>query len=175
MGMRERLQAIFTRNTESEVSYLSGSVDDSINKTIDTINEMGDVQSEITSATDGYLDEWAQWFGIYRNTGETDVSLRARTLASVTNRSATIPALIDTVHRVLGDDTIVEVLETYKDLRIFNVSTYSDTGKYQDPDTTRLGVVQININKEPTTQLINEINNTRASGIKVVLQYSNAI
>jgi hypothetical protein len=172
--MKERLQAIFTRNTESEISYLAGSVDDSIDKTIDTINEMGDIQSEITSATGEYLDEWAQWFGIYRNTNETDDSLRTRTLASVTNRSATIPALIDAVKRVMGDDTLVEVSETYKDLRIFNVSTYSGTGKYQDTNTTRLGVVQININKRSTQQLVDEINRTRASGISVILQYFNA-
>jgi hypothetical protein len=169
MGMRERLQAIFTRNTESEISYLAGSVDDSINKSIDTINEMGDIQSEITSATGEYLDEWAQWFGIYRYTGETDGALRSRTQQAVTNRSATIPALIDAVKRVLGDDTVVTVGETYNDLRIFNVSTYSGTGKYQDTDTTRLGVVQININKPSTPQLVTELNRTRAAGINIII------
>jgi hypothetical protein len=169
MGMRERLQAIFTRSIESEISYLSGSVDDSINKTIDTINDMGDIQSEIISATGGYLDEWAQWFGIYRGNSETDGSLRTRTLAAVTNRSATIPALIDAVHRALGDDTVVTIDETYQDLRIFNVSTYSGTGKYQDANTTRLGVVQININKPSTPQLVDELNRTRAIGINIII------
>jgi hypothetical protein len=42
-------------------------------------------------------------------------------------------------------------------------------GKYQDTDTTRLGVVQININKPSTPQLVTELNRTRAAGINIII------
>lgn len=168
MGLFSRLSSIFTKNSNSEVAKLSGAVDNSLTDVTNVMADM-DNQSVITSATGEWLDAWGERFGVYRGTGEVDTDYRTRILGSVTDNKGTIPALIDAVHRALGSDTQVTVEETYNDLRIWNVSTFSGTGKYEDSDTIRLGVVKITINKEPNTQLAQEIFRSRASGTKVII------
>jgi hypothetical protein len=169
MSIQSRLHSIFTRSKESEVSYLVGAKQEAIDSVVETMNDM-QIQSFIGSATGQWLDEWAQKFGLARNLNELDDSLRNRILQEVTNPSGTIPALEAAVKRALGEDTVVQISETYQDLRIFNISTYSGTGKYQDSDTVRLGVVKIIINKPPNEKLREEIYKTRASGVRVIIE-----
>lgn len=169
MGILKRLTTIFTKNQQSEVGYLTDSIDNSISNVVDTMTDM-EIQSVISSSTGEWLDLWGGRFGVTRDTGEQDIPYRVRILAEVTNQKGTIPALIAAVKRALGNDTIVRVEETYEDLRIFNVSTYSGTGKYQDSDTVRLGVVRIFINKPENEKLREEIYKTRSSGTRVIIE-----
>jgi hypothetical protein len=168
MGILNRLSSIFTKEPNSEIGYLTGSIDNSISQVLDTMTDM-ELQSVIPSATGEWLDLWGNRFGVPREAGESDDSYRNRVLSAVTNQKGTIPALIDAVKRALGDDTEVRVEETYQDLRIFNVSTFSGTGKFQDSDTVRLGVVKIFINKPENEKLREEIWKTKASGVKVII------
>jgi hypothetical protein len=169
MGILKRLTAIFTKNQQSEVGYLTDAIDNSISDVVDTMTDI-EIQSVISSSTGEWLDLWGARFGVTRDTGEQDGSYRTKILGQVTNKKNTIPALIEAVKRALGDDTTVRVEETYEDLRIFNVSTYSGTGKYQDSDTVRLGVVKIFINKPENEKLREEIYKTRASGTRVIIE-----
>ncbi len=171
MGLLDKLTSVFTKNSNSEVGYLSGAIDDSTSKVVTQMADM-DNQSAIPTATGEWLDSWGTRFNVPRNTGESDDNYRTRILSSVTNQTSTIPALIAAVKRALGDDTIVTAEETYQDLRVFNVSTYSGTGNYQDSDTFRLGVVKIIINKPVNDQLAVEIWKSRASGTKVIIEQS---
>jgi hypothetical protein len=168
MGILSRLTAIFTKKSESEVGYLSDAIDNSISSVIDTMTDM-EIQSVILSSTGEWLDLWGFRFGVERESGELDAPYRDRILGEVTNQKGTIPALIEAVKRALGDDAYIRHEETYEDLRIFNVSTYSGTGKYQDSDTVRLGVVKIFINKPENEKLREEIWKTRASGTRVII------
>jgi hypothetical protein len=172
MGLLSKLASIFSKKQDSEVSILSGAVDDSLSKVVSTMTDM-EVQSVITSSTGEWLDSWGQRFNVYRNTNEVDSLYRTRILGQVLNAKGTVPALIDAVKRALGDDTVVTVEETYNDLRMFNISTFSGTGKYQDSDTVRLGVVKIIINKAPNTQLAEEIFKSRAAGINIIIEQSS--
>lgn len=168
MGILNRLTSIFTKQKQSEIGFLTDAIDNSISQVVDTMTDM-EIQSVISSSTGEWLDTWGKRFGILRESGETDESYRERILGEVTNQKGTIPALIEAVKRALGDDTIVRVEETYEDLRIFNVSTFSGTGKFQDSDTVRLGVVKIFINKPENEKLREEIFKSKASGTKVII------
>lgn len=168
MSVLKRLHSIFTKNSQSEVGYLSGAIDDSLEKVKDTVTDM-ELMSVITTATGEWLDWWGDRFHVLRESGESDTEYSERIKESVTNQKGTIPALISAVKRALGEDTIVRAEETYEDLRIFNISTFSGTGKFQDSDTVRLGVVKIFINKMANDKLREEIWKTRSSGIKVII------
>ena len=141
----------------------------SLEKIVEEMTEM-ELHSVVTSCTGEWLDSWGKWFGVPRESGEEDATYRPRILESVTMKKVTIPALIDAVKRALGADTAIQIEETYQDLRIWNVSTYSGTGKYQDSDTIRLGIVRIIINKEPNDRLREEIWKTKASGVRVIFE-----
>ena len=169
MGILKRLSSIFTKKENSEIGYLTSSIDNSISEVLDTVTDIELYQSVIPSATGEWLDLWGNRFGVPREPGELDESYRNRILSEVTNQKGTIPALISAVKRALGEDTKVRVEETYQDLRIFNVSTFSGTGKFQDSSTVRLGVVKIFINKPENEKLRKEIWKTKASGIRVII------
>ena len=169
MGLLSKMISYFTKQSQTETAYLAGTLDNALNAVIDQMSDM-ELQSVITSSTGEWLDSWGTKFGVPRESGETDLSYRPRILASVTTKKATIPALIEAVKRALGDDTVVTIEETHQDLRIWNVSTFSGTGKYQDADTVRLGVLKIIINKQPNERLAEEIWKTKATGIRVIIE-----
>lgn len=168
MSLLKRLHTIFTKDTESEVGYLSGAVDESLNLAENSIEDLSTIQSSIKSASGEWLDTWGDKFYTPRD-GLTDAEYREVILDRVRATSSSVPALISAVKRALGADTLVRVEETYEDLRIFNVSTFSGTGKFQDSDTTRLCVVKIYINKPETLKLREEIFRTRGTGIRVII------
>jgi hypothetical protein len=169
MKILSRLHGIFSKQSGTEIAFLTDSIDQSVNDVVSHMSDMA-VQSEITHATGSVLDLWGEKFGVYRESGELDDPYRTRVLGKVTFVRGTIPALISATKRALGDDTVVQIDETYQDLRIFNVSTFSGTGKFQDTDTVRLGVVKIIINKPTNVKLLEEIGRTRASGIRVIIE-----
>jgi hypothetical protein len=136
MSLIKRISAIFTKDSGSEIAHLTGAIDNQIEGVINQMSAMK-INTILSSSTGEWLDLWGNRFGITRLAGETDATYRLRVMASVTNLKGTIPALISAVKRALGDDTDVLVRETYNDLRIFNVSTFSGTGKFQDSDTVR--------------------------------------
>lgn len=169
MRLAKRLSNIFTKNQGSEISALTGTVDKQIDAVIGQMSIM-EVQTVLSTATGDWLNLWGDKFGIGRKLKETDTAYRKRILESVSSLKGTIPALISAVKRALGEDTIVNVKETYNDLRIFNVSTFSGTGKFQDSDTVRLAVVILQINKTPNVRLREEIQKSKAMGTKVIIE-----
>lgn len=169
MGLIDKLSPIFSKNKNTENYYLMSSVDDSLEKVIQTMDDM-DIQTIITTSTGEWADKWGYRFKVQRKEGESDAQYTQRIIDYVKIQHGTIPALIDAVKRALGDDTQVTPSETYNDLRIFNISTFSGTGKYQDSGTVRLGVVKLTINKEPNAKLAEEIFKSKASGTRVIIE-----
>lgn len=146
---------------------------DGITKALDTVDKDTDQMKNellIPTATDTWLDEWGTWFGVTRISGEADEPYRARIL-DVLSDKVTIPAIIAGVKKVLGDNTIVKVYEPFVDVRIFNRSTFSGKGKYQNKDYYRIGVIDIILNKPITTDLIKYVNLIKAGGIAVKFTY----
>lgn len=169
MNLLKKLPSIFTKKEGSEVFYLTKAIDNETNKVINHISVM-ELQSVLLTSTGQWLNMWGDKFGIGRKLNESDTLYRKRIMDSVTALKGTIPALIAAVKRALGEDTIVLVKQTYEDLRIFNVSTFSGTGKFQDSDTVRLGVVILQINKEPNDRLREEIYRSKSMGTRVIIE-----
>lgn len=169
MRLAKKLSSIFTKKEDSEIFYLTSTVERELEGVISQLSEM-QIQTILSSSTGDWLDLWGNKFGIFRSKDELDDPYRKRIMDSVTSLKGTIPALIAAVKRALGDDTNVLVHETYKDLRIFNVSTYSGTGKYQDSDTVRLGVVVLYIDKYPNDKLREEMWKSKAMGTKIIIE-----
>ncbi|AYP68597.1 hypothetical protein EalM132_00085 [Exiguobacterium phage vB_EalM-132] len=168
MSLLKKLHAIYTKNPQSEIGYLTGAVDASLAKSVDTITDLAEIQSNIKSAQGEWLDTWGEKFYVSRD-GMSDSAYRTAILNRVKGTSSSVPALEWAVKRALGDDTLVRIEETYEDLRIFNVSTFSGHGKFQDSDTVRLGVVKIYINKPENQKLREEIYRSRGTGIRVII------
>ncbi|QKE56356.1 baseplate wedge protein [Bacillus phage YungSlug] len=146
---------------------------DGVTKALDTVDKDTDQMKnelQIPTATDSWLDEWGSWFGVNRIKGEADEPYRARIL-DVLSDKVTIPAIIAGVKKVLGDNTIVKVYEPFVDVRIFNRSTFSGKGKYQNKDYYRIGVIDIILNKPITIELIKYVNLIKAGGISVKFTY----
>lgn len=169
MGLANRLASIFTRKNDSEVFYLTKTIDKEIDSVVNQMSEV-EIQTVLSSSTGDWLNLWGNKFGIGRGHQESDEEYRKRIIESVTALKGTVPALIAAVKRALGEDTGVLVKQTYEDLRIFNVSTFSGVGKFQDSDTIRLGVILLQIDKEPNDRLRSEIYRTKAMGTRVIIE-----
>ena len=164
------LNSVFKREgaNEDHNAVITG-----ITKALETVDKDTDQMKnelQIPTATDSWLDEWGSWFGINRISGEADEPYRARILDVLADK-VTIPAIIAGVKKVLGDNTIVKVYEPFVDVRIFNRSTFSGKGKYQNKDYYRIGVIDIILNKPITVELIKYVNLIKAGGISVKFTY----
>lgn len=124
----------------------------------------------ITTATDEWLDTWGEWFGVKRRLNETDDDFRSRILGTLTQERLTIPAIITLTKNVLGQDTNVTVTETYTQVMVYNTTTWNEY-RYQDGDYYRVGVVNVTVDKEPTSELAALLNLLKAAGTKIIVTY----
>lgn len=144
-----------------------------ITKKLDEVNANTDqMRKELSPATasDTWLEEWGSWFNRARLANESDEELRER-IFEVLDERATIPALEKATKKILGDDTIVRIYEPYRDMRIFNSSTFSGKGRFQDKDYYRIGVVDIIVNKPITKELIAFMEIIKAAGSSIKFTY----
>lgn len=130
-------------------------------------------EMSITTATGEWLDIWGSWFGVSRIPGESDESLRERILDALRDEKLTIPAIIDRIKKLLGYDTNVSVYEPFNDVRIFNRSTFSGVGRFQDGQYYRIGVVDIILDKPVTEELIYFLNLIKSAGVKLVFTHKS--
>src|SRR5690606_4570014 len=117
----------------------TGTENDIVLENIDNILEKASKDSMLTkdelsilTATGEYLDEWGSWFGIRRTDGEDDEQYRRRMLSVMSNPKSTIPAIEGTIRRYFNNpDMYVKVYEPHKNIKIFNISTFSGPDKFQ--------------------------------------------
>ena len=161
------------KNANADHQSIIDSIDNQLNQ-IDKDTDLIKPMMKLSEAEGIWLDEWGSWFGAIRNPGELDDDYRLRIKQVLTDEKVTIPALIKMTRRVLGEDTVVTVYETYNDIRLFNVSTFSGKGRYEDSDYYQVGVVDIKVNKPVTEELVEILNLTRGSTIKIKFTYTPA-
>lgn len=131
----------------------------------------------ITTASDVWLDEWGNWFGVIRKLNETDQHYSERILKSVKTHKATIPALKQALIEYLNEkynteltlDDIV-IVEPYNNILKFSSKSglFSCTRfRYADATYYRYGVIDIQSPREIDNEMRKIIELTKAAGIKV--------
>jgi hypothetical protein len=170
MGLLQKLHGIFNRNSTGDLKVVTTAIDNILTQTDKDLQAL-ELEYSISTATGEWLDEWATWFGLYRN-GEDDESFRARIKLVLLKTKATIPAIIQEVKRVMGDDTYVKVFEPYNNVKLLSVSTLSGKDRFQDGEYWRMSVIDITIDKPITTEVIEAVDKIRGAGIKVLFTYN---
>jgi hypothetical protein len=169
--MLKFLQSIFRRD-QSNSDHKA--VLDSIGTALKTAGDDADLMKKELSIVDSegeWLDEWGTWFGVSRLSDYEEDNRYLDRMLSVIEDKVTIPAIINGVKKVLGDNTIIKIYEPYHEIRYFNVSTFSGEGRYQDGDYYRIGVIDVIINKPVTDELVKFINLIKGAGVSVKFTY----
>lgn len=168
--MLKFLSNLFKNSNDPDHLALLNAVGNQID-TAGTDADQVKTQMSIQTATDQWLDYWADWFGLVREAGETDDTFRARVIGCMVDK-CTIPALTDAAKKILGSDTIVTIYEPYNDIRYFNRSAFSSTGRFEDGDYYRVGVIDLQVNKPITQELQDVINSMTAAGVSCKFTYT---
>ena len=168
--MLKFLSNLFKNSTDQDHQALVNAVGNQIDQAGTDADEVK-TQMQILSATDQWLDYWAGWFGLVREAGESDATFRQRIVGCMADKCTT-PALMDAAKRILGQDTIVTIYEPYNDIRYFNRSAFSSTGRYEDGDYYRVGVIDLQVNKPITQELQDVINSMVAAGVSCKFTYT---
>lgn len=165
------LQNIFKRNTNNNDHE---ALITAMGQALETVEEDTNLVVEsisLATAEGEWLEEYGSIFGVSRTPNETDEHLRYRILTCMDDKIS-IPAIKRGIKKLLGDDTEITIFEPYTELRRFNVSTFSNDGRFPDSDYWRIGVVDIKINKPVTDEVIGYINQLIGVGIKAVIEQS---
>lgn len=169
--MLKHLRSIFKRaGANKDHQALLDALDQSLQQ-IRIASEELKKELSILTASNSWLDKWGEWFGLSRKPEEEDDDFRNRILDVLRQERLTIPAIIELIKKVLGDDTIINIYEPYKNIFRWNISSYSGEDKYQDNEYYRTGVIDITINKPVTEELLSLLNLIRAAGTKILIKY----
>lgn len=162
------LNPLYFRKTGTENDVVLENIDNILEKASKDSMLVKDELSILT-ATGEYLDEWGSWFGIRRADGEEDEQYRRRMLSVMSNPKSTIPAIEETIRSYFNNpDMYVKVYEPHKNIKIFNISTFSGPDKFQSDDYWRHSVIDIHL-KEVfiDEQLKSSIKDVKSAGIGV--------
>ena len=141
----------------------------------------------LETAENEWLEDWGSWFGVSRLIGETDDHLRYRILSCMEDK-VSIPSIQNGIAKILNLDNIrkddnsnailgedpntgktitISVYEPFEDVRIFNVSTFSGKGRYEDKYYYRIGVIDLKIDglDEVTEEVRDYIKTLNSAGI----------
>lgn len=169
--MLKYLRSIFKRvDANKDHQAVLDALDQSL-QNIKVASEELKKELSILTASGLWLDKWGEWFGLSRKPSETDDGFRERILDVLRQDRLTIPAIIELIKKVLGDDTAIDIYEPYKNIFRWNISAYSGEDKYQDNEYYRTGVIDIKINKPVTEELLALINLIRAAGTRILVTY----
>lgn len=139
------LNPLYFRKTGTENDIVLENIDNILEKASKDSMLVKDELSILT-ATGEYLDEWGSWFGIRRADGEEDEQYRRRMLSVMSNPKSTIPAIEETIRSYFNNpDMYVKVYEPHKNIKIFNISTFSGPDKFQSGDYWRHSVIDIHL------------------------------
>ncbi|MBD1372583.1 hypothetical protein IC620_09475 [Hazenella sp. IB182357] len=119
-----------------------------------------------STATGSWLEQWADWFGVYRSRAESDESLRQRIIACLIEERITIPALEAMTKRILGADTQVHIREPYEEVFRLDDSLL-DEHRFGDATYYRIGVVDIAVDRSPTPEWLALLGLIKGAGIQI--------
>lgn len=170
MKILSKLTEIFNLHSKDSLKDVTTSIDKALETTYEDIKAL-DLEYSVQTASGEWLNEWGTWFGIPRKNNQSDSSYREDIFKYIFKQHSTANAYENKTKEILGEDTTVKIHETHNDVRMFNQSTFSGTGRYPDSEKYRLGVVIIYLDKPVTSALIEAIDKIRAAGIKVYYQF----
>lgn len=140
--------------------------------------ELNDAESAvIASKTDSFLDEalgysldlWGDWFGVYRDTLESDDSFRSRIKYAVLIKRGTIPALLEGLHRYFNDYTDnIRVYEPYTNIFYTNKS-FLNGEDHMAGDIYNYAVIDVQFSRPFPPDIIKIINLFKPAGVKVLI------
>lgn len=125
-------------------------------------------QSYLKTATSTYLDAWGEWFGIIRNTSETDTNYRARIIQAILVERGTIKGIQDAVNASFPNSGIT-VYETWKNIFYLNDS-HLNGEDYIQGNYYRFAVIKVTVRGSVTTALKRLVETSAPVGIRVVYE-----
>lgn len=112
----------------------------------------------LRSASDEWLDYWGSWFGLKRQTGQSDNDYRNALIKHVEHPRDTIPALRKAMALFMNEDvSAVHVYEPWTDIFILNDSKLNSKAHLMG-DYYQYGVIDLQVNKPFEAGLIDVIN-----------------
>lgn len=136
----------------------------------------------INTATGKWLDEWGNWFGVYRKFEEKDREYSVRIIATIQTPKSTIPSIkqntANYLNSLIGQDKYtkddIDVFEPFEYVMVYSNkrSEYSSKQKFQDKFYWRHNVIDIKLPENPTDDLKEFLQKIKAAGIKIVYTIS---
>lgn len=132
------------------------------------------IQSSLETSTGEYLDNWGDWFGVYREDGWKDDFYRKRIIREVLLKRSTIPAIIDALLDFLNNnDAHIEIYEPWRNI------FYTNKSKLNGPDHLmgyyyRFAIIDIRIDVEFPPEIIDVINAFRPAGVLFFLRLNKS-
>lgn len=133
------------------------------------------IQSSLESATGEYLDNWGDWFGVYRKSGWEDDYYRGRIIRYLLLKRGTIPAIIDAILDFLDDyGANVQIYEPWRNIFYLNKSKLNGEdhlmGRYY-----RSAIIDISIDRPFPPQIIEVIEAFKPAGVLFYLRLNDSM
>lgn len=132
------------------------------------------LQSSLKTATGEYLDNFGDWFGVYRKNNETDGKYRQRIIDYLLLKRGTNNSIIKAIKDYLDDqDTDVKIYEPFNNIFYTNKSHLNGEdhlmGYYY-----RFAVINVTIGSYFPTEVIDVINDFKPAGVVLYVTYDGA-
>ncbi|WRW34602.1 virion structural protein [Staphylococcus phage CF5] len=132
------------------------------------------LQSSLKTATGEYLDNFGDWFGVYRKNNETDGKYRQRIVDYLLLKRGTNNSIIKAIKDYLDDqDTDVKIYEPFNNIFYTNKSHLNGEdhlmGYYY-----RFAVINVTIGSYFPIEVIDVINDFKPAGVVLYVTYDGA-
>lgn len=144
--------------------------------TMDSDLELFLKELSINTSTGIWLDEWGSWFGVYRDSLESDALYSQRIVDSLNEWKITIPAIKVIVAKYLTIQTGIEffpenitIFEPYTQLKCFSSrGAFSGNMRYPNKDYWRRNVIDIRLPEgvEVNEEIYQAVKKVRSAGVK---------
>lgn len=133
------------------------------------------VQSSLYTAEGEWLDQWAEWFGVYRKDNEADNNFRKRVIKYVDIPRGTNSSIKLAIRRYLEDPTIgVEIYEPWKNIFYLDSSKLDGTDKLMG-NYYRFAVITVYIGVPFDDDLKYYLDRFKPAGVKMNLIYDPSL
>lgn len=159
---------IRTNYSNSERSSVNHAVLSSINDSLNNLQNYttdNRIQSFLNTATGNFLDEWGEWFGVPRKTGQSDIDYRNWIIDYVLLKKGSKNAIIYAIKLFLNlFDAYIDIEEPYKEVMITDQSKLDDTdhlsGSYY-----RWGIINIIVDQPVPVSIYTIIREFKPAGV----------
>jgi len=168
MSFIDKLPFWFNKQSEKELGASLIAIDRELKLTYEDIKALRD-EFDLRTATSIWLDEHGSWYGVPRLPNELDNAYRDRIWREITKGRLTIPAILETVGKILGQGGSAYIREPYKYIFKYNISQLSEDHMIQDGIYYSHGVIDIVISGPIPDGLLDIIDDLRAGGVIVYI------